>query len=75
MRCNGLEKCPLTNSKVFSKLTLGSEEHFLEKNAKIFVVRWKDNGLVCVASNEHGLRPLKKRTAILQQKKYSSVYA
>ena len=57
VRCNRLGKCPLTNSKVFSKLPRGSEEHFLEKNAKIFVVRWKDNGLVCVASNEHNLRP------------------
>ena len=60
VRCNRLEKCPLTNSIVFSKLPRSSEEHFLEKNAKIFVVRWKDNGLVCLASNEHGLRPLKK---------------
>ena len=39
---------------------MGVKKHFLEKNAKIFVVRWKDNGLVCVASNEPGLRPLKK---------------
>ena len=39
VRCNRLEKCPLANSKVFSKLKRGSEEHFLEKNAKIFVVR------------------------------------
>ena len=60
VRCNCLEKCPLANSKVFSKLPRGREERFLEKNAKIFVVRWKDNGLVCMASNEHGLRPLKK---------------
>ena len=58
VRCNRLEKCPLTNSEVFSKLPRGSEEHFLEKNAKIFVVGWKDDALVCVASNEHGLRPL-----------------
>ena len=60
VRCNRLEKCHLTNSKVFSKLPRGSEEHFIRKKAKIFVVRWKDNGLVCVASNEHSLQPLKK---------------
>ena len=60
VRCNRLEKCPLTNSKVFSKLPRGCEEHSLEKNEKIFVVKWKDNRLVSVASYEHGLRPLKK---------------
>ena len=54
VRCNRLEKCPLTNSKVFSKLPRGGEEQVLEKNANIFVVWWKDNELVCVASNEHG---------------------
>ena len=31
VRCNRLEKCPLTNSKVFSKLPRGSEEHFNRK--------------------------------------------
>ena len=36
VRCNRLEKCPLTNSKVFSKLPHGNEEHNLEKNAKIW---------------------------------------
>ena len=60
VRSNRPKKCLLTNSKAFSKLPHGNEEHFLEKMAKFFVVRWKDNGLVCVASNEHGLRPLKK---------------
>ena len=60
MCSNSLEKCPLTNSKVFSKLPRCSKEHFLEKNVKIFVVRWKDNGLACVASNKNGVRHLRK---------------
>ena len=36
VRCNHLEKCPLTNSKVFSKLPRGSEEHVFRKECENF---------------------------------------
>ena len=50
----------VTQQSIFKKLPHHSEEYFLEKNAKIFMVRWKDSTLVDMASNEHGLQPLKK---------------
>lgn len=60
MRGNQVEKCPLTDSKKLGKLPRGTEEHFLEKDTNIIVVRWNDNGIVCIASNQHGLLPIKK---------------
>ena len=60
VRINRVEKCPLTPTKQFAKLPRGSEEHFLDKDSQILVVRWHDNGTVCIASNEYGLLPMKK---------------
>ena len=57
---NRIEKCPLTPTEQFAKLPRGSEEHFLDKDSQILVVRGHDNGTVCIASNENGLLPMKK---------------
>ena len=46
--------------KKFHKLPRGSEEHHLDLNSNILVIRWSDNGIVNIASNCHGLKPAKK---------------
>ena len=47
------------NAKDFGKLPRGSEEHFYDATSNVIVVRWNDNGIVNIASNQHGKLPLK----------------
>ena len=37
-----------------------SEEHFLDEDGQIILVRWCDNGVASIASNQHGLQPIKR---------------
>ena len=60
IRSNRAEKCPISNTKTFSKHRRGSEEHFLDEDGQIILVRWCDNGVVSIASNQHGLQPIKR---------------
>ena len=60
IRSNRVEKCPISNTKTFSKHRRGSEEHFLDKDGQIILVRWCDNGVASIASNQHGLQPIKR---------------
>ena len=60
IRSNRVEKCPISNTKTFSKHRRGSEEHFLDEDGQIILVRWCDNGVVSIASNQHGLQPMKR---------------
>ena len=60
IRSNRVEKCPISNTKTFSKQRRGSEEHFLDEDGQIILVRWCDNGVVSIASNQHGLQPIKR---------------
>ena len=75
LRSNRVEKYPLIDSKKFGKLPRDTEEHFLEKDTNIIVVRWNDNGIVCIASNQHGLLHIKKaeRYSAAEKKKIVSV--
>ncbi|XP_068232117.1 piggyBac transposable element-derived protein 3-like [Palaemon carinicauda] len=60
LRANRVVKCPLTINKTFEKLPRGREEQFLDRDSQILVVRWNDNGVVSIGSNEHGTYPMKK---------------
>lgn len=83
IRSNRVEKCPVSNTKTFSKQRRGSEEHFLDEEGQIILVRWCDNGVVSIASNQHGLQPIKrverycaseKKKIIVQMPKLISKY-
>ncbi|XP_068242320.1 piggyBac transposable element-derived protein 3-like [Palaemon carinicauda] len=73
LRANRVEKCPLTINKTFEKSPRGSEEHLLDRDSQILVVRWNDNGVVSIGSNEHGTFPMKKdeRYSAREKKKVS----
>ena len=60
IRSSRVEKCPISNTKTFSKHSRSSEEHFLDEDGQIILVRWCDNGVVSIASNHHGLQPIKR---------------
>ncbi|XP_068240152.1 piggyBac transposable element-derived protein 3-like [Palaemon carinicauda] len=73
LRANRVEKFPLTINKTFEKLPRGSEERFLDRDSQILVVRWNDNRVVSIGSNEHGTFPMKKveRYSTREKKKVS----
>ena len=60
IRSNRVEKCPISNTKTFSKHRRGSEEHFLDEDGQIILVRWCYNGVVSIATNQHSLQPIKR---------------
>ncbi|KAK3881612.1 hypothetical protein Pcinc_011469 [Petrolisthes cinctipes] len=74
VRKNRVEKCPFTNPKTFGKSPRGSEEHFCDTSSQIVVVRWNDNGIVTIASSEHGVSPkVKAERYVASQKKRAKI--
>ncbi|XP_068204830.1 piggyBac transposable element-derived protein 3-like [Palaemon carinicauda] len=69
LRANRVDKCPLTINKTFKKLPRGSEEHFSDRDSQILVVRWNDNGVISIGSNEHGTFPMEKVERYLAREK------
>ena len=47
----------LMNAKVLGKYPRGCSDHRFEKNSETFIVRWKDNKCVAVATNFDFLEP------------------
>ena len=60
IRSNRVEKCPISNTKTFSQHRRGREEHFLDEDEQMSLVRWCDNGVVSIASSQHGLQLIKR---------------
>ena len=58
LRSNRVEKCPFMSTKQFEKKNRGFSEHFSNADRTIVLARWNDNGIVTIASNEHGVFPL-----------------
>lgn len=58
VRENRTDRCPLKDSKDMNKEKRGSFDYQFDKNAKVLMVRWKDNKCVIVASNYDSVRPL-----------------
>ena len=73
VRSNRVEKCPFMNTKQFEKKNRGFWELFSNADRTVVLARWHDNGIVTIASNEHGVFPLARaeRFSIINKKKIS----
>lgn len=60
VRENRTDKCPLENSAVMKKKDRGVYDSAVDKDENIVCVRWKDNSVVTLLSNEYGLCPIQK---------------
>lgn len=60
IRDNRMRKVPhIKSMKEFNKLQRGTYDYSFEKQNEIAIVRWKDSAVVTIASNAHGIDPLK----------------
>lgn len=60
VRQNRVDKCPLKDVKAFKKEPRGFYDFRLDTNDNICAVRWNDNNVVTLLSNEFGVQPLQK---------------
>lgn len=60
VRENRTEKCPLKSKKEMNKKPRGYYCSAVDKTENILAVRWKDNSIVTIMSNEFGTFPLQK---------------
>lgn len=58
IRENRIEKCPLEASKILSKKDRGSYDFVFDTKAEVSVVRWNDNSVVTVISNNCPVNPI-----------------
>lgn len=58
MRDNRTNKCPLENMKSFKKRERGAYDFAVDENIQLTLVRWNDNAIVTVASNNFSVEPL-----------------
>ncbi|KAJ8879164.1 hypothetical protein PR048_019770 [Dryococelus australis] len=59
-RTNRMRKCPIADKNVMQKLVRGSYEVYTEENKGISAVAWRDNNVVDILSNEHGVQPVQR---------------
>lgn len=59
-RQNRIDKCPLMDAKSCKKQPRGFYDYRLDTNDKICAVRWNDNNVVTMLSNEFGVHPVQK---------------
>lgn len=60
VRENRSEKCPLENKKIMNPKARGYYCSAVDESDNIFAVRWKDNSIVTIMSNEFSAFPLQK---------------
>lgn len=53
-----LEGCPLPEKKIMMSRARGSYESYVDKKSNIIAVSWKDNSVVTLLLNEHGVAPI-----------------
>jgi len=58
VRANRLEKCPLRTSRTLEKADRGTSSAMLDASTNVIVVAWRDNKVVCLASNSAGIAPV-----------------
>lgn len=59
VRCNRTENCILTPVKTMLKHERGSIDSCVDKDNKLLGIRWRDNNVVTVFSNQYGIEPIK----------------
>lgn len=60
VRENRMDKCPVKSHVLMKKLERGAIDVAVGNNNKIVGVRWKDNSIVTILSNEYGRDPIQK---------------
>lgn len=60
IRKNRLEKCPLSTPEEMKRQSRGMYDFRHDKNSGILVVRWHDNSIVTIATNCHGIEPVRQ---------------
>ena len=58
IRCNMVENCPLKPVAAMLKTNRGSYDYAYGANNQLIVVRWNDNNIVNVVSNQFGVQSL-----------------
>ena len=69
IRANRLEKCPLRNTQSLEKSDRGTSSAMLDASANVIVVAWRDNKVVCLASNSAGNAPVSSVSRWSRQQK------
>lgn len=71
VRENRTKQCPLKAVKLMQKEKRGTYDSKVSERYGITAIRWKDNNVVTVMSNEYGLEPMKsaKRYSAQEKKK------
>lgn len=59
-RQNRVDKCPLLDVKSFKKEARGFYDYRFDRKDGICAVRWNDNNVVTLLSNEFGVQPIQK---------------
>ena len=67
------ENAPLKPTKDMKKLESGSTDVWIDDNAKIALVRCKDNKVVTVLSSNYGLNPTAKTKWYIKERKVESI--
>lgn len=62
IRANRVEDCPLRPSKEMEKTPRGTFDRAFDASSGLVIVRWNDNNIVNVVSNQHGVAPLQTAT-------------
>ena len=72
-RGRGRENAPLKPIKDMKKLERGSTDVLIDDNAKIALVRCKNNKVVTVLSSNYGLNPTAKTKRYIKERKVESI--
>lgn len=59
VRSNRTENCILASVKSILKNERGSMDSCIDKDSKLLGIRWKDNNIVTIFSNQYGIEPMK----------------
>lgn len=57
IRSNRVEDCPVMSVKDMQKTPRGTYDYAYDKGSGLIVVRWNDNNIVNVVSNQYGVQP------------------
>ena len=57
IRSNRVEDCPVRSVKEMQKTPRGTYDYAYDTRNGLIVVRWNDNNIVNVVSNQHGVKP------------------
>lgn len=73
VRQNRTDNCPLLDIKSCKKHPRGFYDYRLDTNDNICAVRWHDNNIVTLLSNEYGVQPIRKaqRYSVAAKKRIS----